>query len=941
MLAIVKLSGFCLLSGIVTLLTPVTGQAQSTRKLSPAANAWPAVRKESKPWTRWWWMGSAVDKENISRLMQTYSDAGIGGVEIVPIYGAKGYESKYLPYLSPQWFTMVDHSVATARQLQMGVDIAVGTGWPIGGPQAALPDAASKLIVQQYSLKGGQSLSEKIVVNDARQRKLPVLQLQAVIAYSDKATLDITGYVDQSGQLNWVPPAGNWQLYAAFTGKTLQAVKRAAPGGEGYTLDHFSKTATQNYLRRTDSAYGPTAHGLRSFYNDSYEVYGADWTPDFFNEFRKRRGYDLKPFIRNLVVKDSSEQTARIKCDYRETMADLMLENFTQPFTSWAHHKKAITINQAHGSPGNLLDLYAGVDIAEAETFGSSYFPIPGLRRDSADVRNVDPDPNMLKFASSAAHTMGHNLASSETFTWLTEHFKTSFSQCKPEVEQVFLSGINHVFFHGTTYSPASAPWPGWLFYASVNFVPSNSLWPHMNGLTDYITRCQSVLQSGQPDNEILIYWPVFDAWQNAKGLDKPFKVHDIDDWLHPTPFYHCVTDLQQKGYSLDFVSDIMLQGTHQRNNRLTVQTGGATYRTLLVPKAQHMPVSTFDNILRLAREGATVLLQELPADVPGFHHTAEQRAVLQQHIASLSFVNKENGIREARSGAGRIIVCNDVPAALAYAGIQRETLTDCGLKFIRRTTATGKYYYLVNHTNRAIDTSIALNTVAQAALLMDPQTGVTGKASLTPGNKLTFVRVQLQPGEAMIIKTSAGALQAPAWAYIQTTAQPIVLTNPWQLRFEQGGPVLPAAQVLQQPVAWSSLPDTLAAAFSGTATYSSNFALTAAQKADDYLLEPGQVNESAKVWINGQYAGLLWSIPYRMRVGKYLKAGNNTITIEVANLMANRIRDMDRKGISWRNYHEINFVNINYKDFDASGWKVQTSGLTGPVQLVPVRVSK
>lgn len=171
-----------------------------------------------------------------------------------------------------------------------------------------------------------------------------------------------------------------------------------------------------------------------------------------------------------------------------------MLENFTHTFSSWVHRKKAISINQAHGSPGNLLDLYAAVDIPETETFGSSSFSIPGLRRDSEAIRNVDPDPNMLKFASSAAHAMGHPLASSETFTWLSEHFKTSWSQCKPEVEQVFLSGINHVFFHGTTYSPANVPWPGWLFYASVNFVPDNSLWPHLTGLNSYITRCQSVL---------------------------------------------------------------------------------------------------------------------------------------------------------------------------------------------------------------------------------------------------------------------------------------------------------------------------------------------------------------------------------------------------------------------------------------------------------------
>ena len=102
-------------------------------------------------------------------------------------------------------------------------------------------------------------------------------------------------------------------------------------------------------------------------------------------------------------------------------------------------------------------------------------------------------------------------------------------------------------------------------------------------------------------------------------------------------------------------------------------------------------------------------------------------------------------------------------------------------------------------------------------------------------------------------------------------------------------------------------------------------------------MLDLGVVDESAHMWINGQDAGIIWSIPFTARIGKFLKQGNNTIKIEVANLMANRIRDMDIKGIKWRNYHEINFVNINYRPFDASKWKPQPSGLLGPVTITPV----
>ena len=119
---------------------------------------------------------------------------------------------------------------------------------------------------------------------------------------------------------------------------------------------------------------------------------------------------------------------------------------------------------------------------------------------------------------------------------------------------------------------------------------------------------------------------------------------------------------------------------------------------------------------------------------------------------------------------------------------------------------------------------------------------------------------------------------------------------------------------------------------FSGTAVYSTTFILK--NKAADYLLQLDKLYESARIIINGKDAGLIWSLPYELKVGKFLKEGKNTISIEVCNLMANRMRNMDRNGEVWRNYHEINFVNINYKNFDASNWKVMPSGLDGAIIL-------
>ena len=894
-------------------------------------NAWPEVTKEAKPWTRWWWMGNAVDEKNLSALLNNYNRTGFGGVEIAPIYGAKGYESRYLQYLSPEWMKMLDHTVSTAGSLNMGVDLTTGTGWPFGGPQVAAEHAASRLIVQNYKLSAGRSLTDKIVVKDPRAG---ITRLQAVTAYSDKGeVLQLLGKVDQAGTLNWTPKAGNWDIYAAFNGKTRQMVKRAAPGGEGFTLNHLSREALDEYLNRFDKAFVNNPPRVRAFYNDSYEVYNADWSEGFFDEFRARRGYDLRIYIRDLVSKEQNPQIARVKSDYRETMAEMLLDNFTIPWTNWAHKYNGRSKNQAHGSPGNLIDLYAAVDIPECETFGSSYFPIPGLRRDSADVRNVDPDPIMLKFASSAAHLTGKNLVSSETFTWLTEHFKTSLSQTKPELEQVFLSGVNHTFFHGTTYSPEDVAFPGWLFYASVNFVPANSWWAHLPGLNTYITRVQSVLQAGKADNELLVYWPIYDVWNNPKGMDMPLKVHDVDVWLHPSQFYKNVKSLQDAGYSVDFVSDNLLKKSSVSNGSISTASDASPYKTLIVPTADYMPVETLEKIIDLAKNGATVIIQQLPEDVPGLSNLEANRDKLYQTIAGLSFTDAGNGIKQFKTGTGRILLSNDVQKALTSVNINGEKLTSTGLKFLRRQVGDQKYYYLVNHTPKAIDTELPLNVQSAAVIILDPQSGNTGLAQSRQAGGLTSVRVQLLSGEALILKTTNSNSGLPAWNYLDKASKVTEIKSDWNLHFTEGGPVTPSDKKLDQLISWTELGDSAALAYSGRAEYTTTFKMPKL-KGDEYILDLGKVHESARVWIIGKDAGILWSIPFQARIGKYLKKGKNTIKIEVANLMANRIRDMDRKGIQWRNYHEINFVNINYKDFNAAVWKPQPSGLVGPVTI-------
>ena len=900
---------------------------------------WPQTTKEMHPWTRWWWMGNAVDDRNTAKLLESYNKVGLGGVEITPIYGAIGYESRYLQFLSPQWMSALKFTVTKAKTLDMGVDMNTGTGWPFGGPQIKPENAAAKIIIQTYKLNAGETLSDKLIVDDPKQQRAGA-PLQALTAYGNNGeVIDLLDKVNPDGSLNWKPEKGKYTIYAAFSGKTMQIVKRAAPGGEGLVMDHLSKAAVDTYLQRFDQAFGGKSPGVGSFFNDSYEVFGATWSPDLFDSFIKYKGYDLRLHLKELAGVGTDDSIARVKSDYRETMSRMLLDDFTLNWTAWAHKYGSLSRNQSHGSPGNLLDLYGAVDIPECETFGSTKFDIPGLRRDASDVRSIDPDPMMMKFATSAAHVNGKPFATSETFTWLTEHFKGALSQCKPEVEQVFLAGVNHVYFHGTTYSPDDVPFPGWLFYASTNFVTNNSWWPHLSGLNGYITRCQSVLQAGKSDNEILLYWPIYDTWNNANGMEMTFAVNNTPVWLHKTAFYQDAQALQTAGYAFDFASDKVLAGSSVVNGLISTNAAAQTRRVLIIPQCTLMPEATLVKIIALAKSGATVIFQQLPTDVPGLNDLQKRRTEFKALLAGLNFTDAGADVKVCAAGSGQILLSADLQKALQYKGITGEALTQTGLKFIRRVTADGKYYYIVNHTAKAIDTSIPLNISASSVQILDPQSGAFGQTSSLITDGRTQVRVQLQPGEAWILKVNTTATATPMapWKYIDKTGAVVVLNNPWDLHFTTGGPFIPADQNLTKLTSWTDLADVNAVNFSGSGEYTTTFNIDN-KSAADYVLNLGKVCESAHVWINGQDAGIFWSIPFSARIGKYLVPGKNTLKIEVDNLMANHVRYIDQHGVQWRKFHEINFVNIAYQPFDASNWAPMPSGLLGPVTITPIQ---
>ena len=758
---------------------------------------------------------------------------------------------------------------------------------------------------------------------------------------------DLTSKIE-NGKLVWKAPKGEWRLIAAFVGKTFQKVKRAAPGGEGYVMNHFSAKAVSNYLNRferafagkaTDGSAGTPTEYPHNFFNDSYEVYGADWTDDLFEQFARRRGYKLEHFLPDFLSKDRTETTRRIISDYRETLAELLQENFTRQWTDWAHKHGSRTRNQAHGSPGNLIDLYATVDVPECEGFGLSDFGIRGLRKDSL-TRPNDSDLSMLKYASSAAHIAGKPFTTSETFTWLTEHFRTSLSQCKPDMDLMFISGVNHMYFHGTTYSPAEAAWPGWKFYASIDMSPTNNIWRDAPAFFDYVTRCQSFLQMGQPDNDFLVYLPVYDMWDEQDGRLLLFDIHKMAK--RAPRFIEAVHRIYSAGYDMDYISDNFIRNAMCQDGKI-LTSGGVSYKALVVPGARLMPADVLEKLLRLADEGATIVfLEQYPEDVPGLNTLEGRRTEFNKALAQI----------KEREGKGHILFGTDYARTLAAtAAVPEEMKTTFGLSSIRRSHPEGHHYFISALKTEDTENWIPLAVQARSAMLYNPMNGTSGKARLRQNNDRTEVFLQLASGESVILKTFADQeVSAPEYGYWTPVVQndvkktsPVTysFTGKWGFRFVEASPAVAATPDSVSLGSWTEIPAEGTKNVMGAACYTTTFTLKNPADVEEWMLDLGDVRESARVRINGQAVATLIAVPYRCLVGKYLRPGVNTLEVEVTNLPANRIADMDRRDVPWRIYKDANIVNIHYKKDNYGKWEPVPSGLLGPVHLIPMQTLK
>lgn len=857
----------------------------------------PAAFSTSKPWAYWWWPGSAVSEKGITHDLASFAKAGFGGLHIIPIYGAKGYESAFLSFLGPAWKQKFAFVLKEAKRLHLGIDMTLGTGWPLGGPTINASDAAKRYQIEAVQIAANQSYT------------LPAADVQAASVFVDGGFEQelIKAHLSQYT----AGPKGA-TIYVLVQKGTGQQVKRAAPGGEGLVMDHFSKSAFEHYREEFVPLLKQAHAPLRALYNDSYEVYGANYTPKLFEAFERLNHYDLRKHLDVLAKpKAASEEENAIWADYHRTLSSLLLTEFTQPFAGWIKQMGFESRDQAHGSPGNLLDLYAAVDIPETEFFGSKSFDIPGYQVDPDydTIRFGVPDVRNLKLASSAANLTGKKLVSSETTTWLGNHFKVSLAQVKPVVDQVFIGGVNHLFYHGATYSPPEVAWPGWLFYASTNFNPQSHFWEALPSLNHYIETCQKMLQAHQTDSDVLMYFPMEDIWHERNGMG---KMHALDlhansrDWMKNTSFGRWSEHMQDKGYQVDYISDQLMASLQLTPKRTWKTKSGLEYKVLLIPAAHYVSLETMELWAKWVKQGMPIyFLEHLPLQVNSFGLTAGEKA---------------------RWAAARETLLmhwvSDPINILKRYHVNRESIADQGISFIRKKSGTGAQYFVANLSNKFSEGMVQFAKISAGVELEDPMTGEVKKANL---RKDKHFYLQLAPGQSLLIRSIPATKNAIPTEAVSKVFTALVPEAKIQLNFPQQ--VLPA-QSMESLQFWTQ--DSSTHDYWGKGTYAFDFNLSAEQISQAKVLHFDKIRDWVRVKINGKELGIVWSLPYQISIPSGILQSKNHIELEVMNVSANHIRKLDREKFNWKNFYEINFVDIQYKPFDASTWAVTPSGIEG-----------
>jgi len=879
---------------------------------------------DSRIMVRWWWFGPAVTTQELEREMQMMKQGGIGGFEVQPVYPLalddEDTNIKTLPFLSGEFLNALRFTSEKAREMGLRFDLTLGSGWPYGGPTVPVGDAAGRLRYEHVKIAQG-SRRVPLPSIGSGERLIAVflapVEEGSIKSTKTRETTDIRdGAVELPANLE-----GPHELLFFISSHTGMQVKRPAVGAEGFVLDHFDKRAVDHYLETVgERLMQPVgASPPHAIFCDSLEVYGADWTTDFLDEFKKRRGYDLKPFLPALVS-DVGPQTRELRHDWGETLTELLNERFLSTVRDWAKKHNTLFRVQNYGSPAAVISGYAHADLPEGE--GAQWRTLSATR-----------------WASSASHIYGHQLTSSETWTWLhSPAFRATPLDMKAEADRHFLEGINQLVGHGWPYTSPSVDYPGWRFYAAAALSDKNPWWIVMPDLTSYLQRISFILRQGQPSNDIAVYLSNDDAWASFT----PGNVNLVEimrGLLGPD----LIPQALKAGYGMDFFDGDSFSQVG-RADKGTLVLGKNRYKVVVLPNVERIPLETYRKLQEFSNEGGTLIAtKRTPALEPGYLASQKNNGAIREISKRLFDGPGAHGqfVENERDQLGATLARSLQPdVALSPAAPE--------VGFIHRTTPDAEIYFLANTSNVRQHATATFRQSLNPEW-WDPFTGrVTAAQVVEMERPSKAVLLDLEPYTSRVLVFSKRKL--PPALPDPTVLSTIDISTGWRVSFGRD-----TGQVSMEALrSWTD--DENTRYFSGAATYEKEFNapeniaragvavrlnLGDARPVPEETLRAGMqawidppVREAAVVYLNDEKAGTVWSPPYSVDLTGLLHRGANKIRIVVANTAINYMA-----GHALPDYRLLNLrYGERFQAQDIDKVRPLPSGLLGPIRLIVSR---
>ncbi len=716
---------------------------------------------------------------------------------------------------------------------------------------------------------------------------------------------DITQYLSADGILTWDVPEGSWTIQRTGMTPTGVVNEPASPEGTGLEADKMSREHIESHF---DDFLGEIMRRIppedrktwKVCVQDSYERGGTNWTDRFIEAFKERYKYDPVPFIPAYYgyVIGSQDQSDRFLWDVRRLVADKVAYDYVGGLRDICH-KNGLTTwleNYGHwGFPGEFLQ-YGGQSDEVAGEFWSE--------GELGDIEN--------RAASSCAHIYGKKKVSAESFTCGFKAYSRYPATMKKRGDRFFTEGINNTLLHVYVQQPYEDLVPGVNAFFGNEFNRNNTWFPYMDLFTQYLKRTNFMLQQGLYVADVAYFI----------GEDTP-KMTGVRDPEIP------------RGYSYDYINaEVLLTRASVKDKKL-VLPDGMSYRILVLPKLKTMRPDVLRKIKELMNAGL-VVLGSAPDRSPSLENFPSADREIQQ--ISTEIWGDLNGIEPLSKSFGKGLILSgfDMQKALDLIDI----IPDCKLNesdsslFIHRTLPDGEMYFISNQTDRTVSIKPQFRVKGMSPELWNP---TSGKMRYLPDFEMsesaTTIPLILEAYESQFIIFRKNASNSRNKEQKKNFPEPKVLLevkSPWMVTFNHAmrGPKFPVVYNILED--WTFSDNDSIKYYSGTATYTTSIQLDQVPVGEKVFLHLGNLSAIAKIRINGADAGGVWTAPWQIEIGDFLRVGENVLNIEVANTWVNRLigdaslPEKDRR--TWSN-------QIPYTAHSP----LQTSGLTGPVKIFSV----